>query len=191
MKHNDTTTCIVADKWGNVVSTTPSGWGGVMAGDTGIQLGSRLISLNVWGNHPNTVEPGKRPRITLTPTLVCKNGKPVLAISVAGGDMQDQAALQILINTYVFGLDPVKAVTTPRFNTKHMWNSFGQMAPDLGSLFLPRDYGEDVAEKLRALGHRVRGSRTAGAPSLLSIDQKTGKKHAAGDPRGRRSAAAY
>ncbi len=58
-------------------------------------------------------------------------------------------------------------------------------------LDLPRDYGEGIAEKLRALGHKVRASRTAGAPSLLHIDQKTGKKHAAGDPRGRRSAAAY
>src|SRR5262249_29033685 len=83
-----TTTCLVADEAGNVVAATPSGWSGVVAGKTGVWLGTRLQSFNLWPAHPNAIEPGKRPRITLTPTLVLKSGQPVLAVSVAGGDGQ-------------------------------------------------------------------------------------------------------
>ena len=104
----DTTTCLVADRWGNVVAATPSGWGGVMAGETGILLGSRLRSLNTWPGHPNCIEPGKRPRITLTPTLVFRAGQPVAAISVAGGDQQDQVTLQLLLSHLEFGFDPAR-----------------------------------------------------------------------------------
>ena len=73
----DTSNCLVADKWGNVIAATPSGWGGVPAGDTGVQLGSRMIGLVTWENHPSMVRPGKRPRITLTPTLVMRDGEVV------------------------------------------------------------------------------------------------------------------
>ena len=73
---HDTTTCVVADQFGNVVAATPSGWSGVVAGDTGVWLGSRLQSFNVWSDHPNVIEPGKRPRITLSPTLVLETTSP-------------------------------------------------------------------------------------------------------------------
>ena len=96
---SDTTTCTTADRWGNVVVATPSGWSGVQAGETGIWLGTRLQSFNTWEGHPNCIVPGKRPRITLTPTLVLKQGKPVLAVSVAGGDGQDQAGLQAVLQS--------------------------------------------------------------------------------------------
>src|SRR5262245_24336758 len=76
---NDTTTCVTADKFGNVVAATPSGFTGALAGKTGVWLGSRLQSFNVWPDSPNVIEPGKRPRITLTPSLVLKDGKPVIA----------------------------------------------------------------------------------------------------------------
>src|SRR5256885_14021744 len=88
----DTTTCVVADGQGNVVAATPSGWSGVLAGDTGVWLGSRLQSFNLREGHPNCIEPGKRPRITLTPTIALKEGRPVIAVSVAGGDGQDPGA---------------------------------------------------------------------------------------------------
>ena len=89
-----TTTCVVADRWGNVVSATPSA--NVPqeprdGGRAGVTFGNRLRSLNTTPGHPNCIEPGKRPRITLTPTLVLKDGKPIMAISVAGGDLQVQA----------------------------------------------------------------------------------------------------
>ena len=83
-----TTTCVIADRWGNVVSATPSAnvyHAGGMVGPTGVSYGNRLRSLNTTPGHPNCIQPGKRPRITLTPTLVLKEGAPILAISVAGG----------------------------------------------------------------------------------------------------------
>ena len=78
---------MAADRWGNVVVTTPSGLGSNAGsgGHTGITHGCRLVINNTWRGHPNAVGPGKRPRTSLTPTLVMRNGKPFLAISVAGG----------------------------------------------------------------------------------------------------------
>jgi gamma-glutamyltranspeptidase/glutathione hydrolase len=191
MRDDDTTTCTVVDKWGNAVSTTPSGWGGVLAEDLGINLNSRMISLNVWDGHPSVVEPGKRPRITLTPSLIIKEGKPVLTISVAGGDQQDQCAIQILLNHIVFGFEPDKAVSAPRFSTRHLHNLFGHQPPRLGTLTVPTGIGEQAMANLRARGHKLDdGPGVVGRPSIILITPD-GVRHAAGDPRARRSATAY
>lgn len=187
---NDTTTCVVADAEGNVIAATPSGWSGAICGPTGITLGSRLQSFNTWPGHPNRIGAGKRPRITLTPTLVLKEGKPALAISVAGGDAQDQVALQLLINHVDRALAPDASVSGPRFETRHYVGSFGQSAPILGSLFLEPKAGD--FDDLRARGHDVSEARPpVWWPVLLSIDPATGRKHAAGDPAAKRHAAAY
>ena len=85
-----------------------------MAGDTGVWLGSRLQSFNTWEGHPDVIEPGKRPRVTLSPTIVLDGtGRPEIAISVAGGDNQDQMTLQLLIDLIDFGLRPAEAVRRP------------------------------------------------------------------------------
>ncbi len=189
---NDTTTCVVADRWGNVVAATPSGWSGVLAGSTGVWLGSRLQSFNTWKGTPNCIAPGKRPRITLTPTLVFKDGKPVLAVSVAGGDAQDQVALQIVINAIDFGFAPDRAVTEPRWLTGHYVGSFGQTPPRLGSLTLQREIDPAVFKELEERGHRISvGAAPLWIPVALGIDPKTGELRAAGDPKARRHAAAY
>jgi gamma-glutamyltranspeptidase/glutathione hydrolase len=188
----DTTTCLVADSRGNVVAATPSGFSGVLAGRTGVWLGSRLQSFNAWEGHPNCIEPGKRPRITLTPTLVLRGGKPVLAVSVAGGDGQDQATLQLLLDAIDFGMSPEQAVTVPRFGTKHHLGSFRQTPPSLGSLLLYSTVDEEIIKDLGARGHKVQLVRRAlWAPTMLSIDPKSGLLRGAGDPRARRHAAAY
>ena len=188
----DTTTCVVADSEGNVVAATPSGFSGVVAGKTGVWLGSRLQSFNNWPGHPNCIEPGKRPRITLTPTLVLKDGKPLYALSVAGGDGQDQTTLQLLLNVIDFGMSPADAVTAPRFATNHFLGSFRQAPPDLGSLLLSEELAPTVTKELEARGHKVKVPKSlAVAPVLLQIDPKTGLKEAAGDPRTRRHAGAY
>jgi gamma-glutamyltranspeptidase/glutathione hydrolase len=188
---NDTTTCVVADKEGNVVAATPSGFSGVVAGKTGVYLGTRLQSFNIWEGSPNCIEPGKRPRITLTPTLVLRGGKPAFAVSVAGGDMQDQCTLQLLMNAIDFGMKPADAVTAPRFGTNHHLGSFRQTPPELGSLLLAPGFGDDVVKALSARGHLVTVRRPADAPVMLRIDPATGLIEAAGDPRARRHAAAY
>ncbi len=189
---SDTTTCVVADKDGNVVAATPSGWSGVLAGETGIWLGSRLQSFNAWRGHPNCIAPGKRPRITLTPTLVFREGRPVGAVSVAGGDAQDQVTLQLLLNWIDFGLPADRAVTAPRFQTHHYTGSFGQTPAELGSLFVQEEAGERTLEELRSRGHRVAVARPpVWHPVMLTRDPATGTLHAAGDPKARRHAAAW
>ena len=189
---HDTTTCLVADRFGNVVAATPSGWGGVLAGKTGVILGSRLVSHNTWRGHPNCIQPGKRPRITLTPSLVLKDGRPVVAVSVAGGDLQDQISLQLLLSQIEFGLSPSEAVTAARFSTGHHVGSFNQPPPRLGSLSIYESAGDDVIEALKARGHDVKTARPPLAhPTMLTIDPATGRKQAAGDPKARRNARAY
>jgi len=191
-KSNDTTTCLAADRWGNVVAATPSGWGGVVAGKTGVCLGTRLQSFNTWEGHPNCIVPGKRPRITLTPTLVFKDDKPVLAVSVAGGDGQDQVTLQILVNYIDFGLSPAELVTGPRFDTNHLVGSFRQPAPKLGSLRIYYDIGAETIKQLKSRGHRVKIARPPlHDPSVLSIDPQSRIIHTAGDPKANRHAAAF
>ena len=189
---HDTTTCLVADRRGNVVAATPSGWSGVRAGATGVWLGSRLQSFNTWEGHPNVIAPGKRPRITLTPTLVLKGGRPTFAVSVAGGDGQDQVTLQMLLDLIDFGLGPAESVTAPRFATEHFVSSFRQAAPKLGSLTINAAAGAAVLDALAARGHRLKVVTTPiFVPSVLRIDAATGRIEAAGDPGARRHAAAF
>ncbi|HVW86369.1 MAG TPA: gamma-glutamyltransferase family protein, partial [Bryobacteraceae bacterium] len=119
---NDTTCVNAVDAHGNVFSATPSGaWlPSVIAGDTGIPLGTRLQSLLVNSPaHANALAAGKRPRVTLSPTMVLKDGKPFLALSTPGGDNQDQALLQVILNIIEFGMTPQHAVESPRFQTEH------------------------------------------------------------------------
>jgi len=196
---SDTTTCVVADRWGNVVAATPSC---NIAGNqpdpvTGVTQGNRLRSLNTAAGHPNRIQPGKRPRVTLTPTLVTKHGKPIIAISVAGGDLQDQTTLNVLLNHIEFGLMPEHAVTAPRFNTDHMENSFDS-DPDRERAFISpaslRVHTEVPGNVQRELGHRGHKLSTTSdaiaAPVMIYIDNDTGTVYAAGDPAAGRHAAA-
>jgi gamma-glutamyltranspeptidase / glutathione hydrolase len=171
----------VADKWGNWVAATPSGWSGALIETNGVWLGSRMQSFNLWPRHPNRIEPGKRPRITLTPTIVLKEGRPVLAISVAGGDMQDQASLQLFLNAIEFGFSPAEAVAKPRFYTDHYIGSFGQTPPKLGNLRLTPGL-EAAMDPLAALGHKVSIDPALGicCPVMLAGTQEEGFR-AAGD----------
>jgi gamma-glutamyltranspeptidase/glutathione hydrolase len=189
----DTTTCLVADRDGNVVAATPSGWSGVVAGDTGVWLGTRLQSFNLWPGHPNCIEPGKRPRITLTPTVVTRDGKPVLAVSVAGGDNQDMMTLQLVLNQIDFGLAPSASVTAPRFMSDHFVGSFRQAPPALGGLRVNPSIGPAVLDALASRGHKLKVSPTplSAAATVIVVEPRTGIYRAAGDPRAGRHAAAF
>jgi gamma-glutamyltranspeptidase/glutathione hydrolase len=153
--------------------------------------------LNTAPGHPNRVEPGKRPRITLTPTLVTRDGKPVVAISVAGGDLQDQTTLNVLLNHVEFGMLPEHAVTAPRFSTSHRQNSFDpnpnrqEAFGPAGGLQLSETVAEEVRANLARRGHVVTTtSRPIAHPVMIHVDRATGVIHAAGDPAARRHAAA-
>jgi gamma-glutamyltranspeptidase/glutathione hydrolase len=183
-----TTTMCVADRWGNVIAATPSGLASTAgaAGDTGIIHGSRLVSLNTWKGHPNCIQPGKRPRVTLTPTLVLKDGKPVLAISVAGGDLQDQAAIQLILDYVEFGMLPERAVSEPRFATTHHTGSFGQDKPKLGSLQVNIRVDESVRDELKRRGHVLTTTRSGvGGVNVLFLDPKSNVAFGAGPAAGK------
>lgn len=194
-----TTTCVVADRWGNVVAATPSA--NVPeeprdGGRAGVTFGNRLRSLNTTPGHPNCIQPGKRPRITLTPTLVLKDGRPIMAISVAGGDLQDQVTLNLLLDVIEFDMRPETAVTAPRFATAHHQDSFDPNSDRMqtfkgpGSLSISDSLNGSVRKELSQRKHElaVQTSPIA-APVMLYVDLKSGVLNAAGDPKANRHAA--
>ena len=186
--HGGTTVMCVMDKSGNVIAATPSGLSSTagVAGRTGIIHGSRLSSLNTFAGTPNVIEPGKRPRITLSPTLLFRDNQPVMAISVAGGDQQDQAAIQIILNYVEFGMSPEEAFKAPRFSTEHFISSFGQDRAVLGSLSVPSTLPEKVQADLKSRGHVVTVSRGGvGGVALIGIDSKTKQATAVGPAAGK------
>jgi gamma-glutamyltranspeptidase/glutathione hydrolase len=183
-----TTVMCVTDKFGNVIAATPSGLSSTagVAGRTGISHGSRLSSLNTFAGTPNVIEAGKRPRIRFSPTLLFRDDQPVMAISVAGADMQDQAAIQVILNYVEFGMSPEEAFKAARFSTDHFISSFGQERARLGSLSVPNSLSESVQADLRARGHMVTlGREGVGGVALIGIDPKTRQATAVGPAAGR------
>ena len=191
------TTCVnTIDKDGWVFSATPSGaWlPSVIAGDTGIPLTQRAQSFYLLEGHPNELAPGKRPRITLSPTLVTRrDGRPFAALSTPGGDNQDQSLLQLLLNVVEFGMNAQRATEAPRFQTRHLVSSFDNHGMNPGDLLLDERVRPEVAEALKARGHRVgRRSRYAsGAAPVMVILNENGVIEAGADPFGYRSARAW
>lgn len=181
------TTCVnVVDRNGNFFSATPSGaWlPSVIAGSTGIPLSSRLQSFVLDEGHPNQLAPGKRPRVTLSPTLVTKDGKAVMAMSTPGGDNQDQAMLQVLLNIIEFGMSPQEAVEAPRFQTEHFYSSFANHDLNPGKLNLEARIPKATSAKLAELGHLVTVTgdwSNSSAPTVILQDK--GILHGGADPR--------
>ncbi|MES1260359.1 MAG: gamma-glutamyltransferase family protein [Acidobacteriota bacterium] len=182
------TTCVNAvDAKGNVFSATPSGaWlPSVIAGDTGIPLGTRLqcFLVNTPG-HANFLAGGRRPRVTLSPTMVLKDGQPFLALSTPGGDNQDQALLQVLLNIIDFGMSPQAAVEAPRFQSEHFYATFANHEFVPGKLNLENRIPRETADALTRLGHKVNVSgpwSNGSAPVVIQMGG--GVLQGAADPR--------
>jgi gamma-glutamyltranspeptidase/glutathione hydrolase len=193
---NDTTCVNVIDKDGNLFSATPSGaWlPAVVAGDTGVLMGQRLQSALTDPQSPNVVAPGKRPRITLTPTLVLKHGEPFMVLSTPGGDNQDQALLQVFLNIVEFNMNPQEAVESPRFDTQHYVSSFDDHEFLPGSLNVESRVGEKVIEDLKLRSHKVKVQSewgTLSSPTVIIYNPQTGVSSAGADPRRGRYAVAW
>jgi gamma-glutamyltranspeptidase / glutathione hydrolase len=193
---NDTTCVNVIDKDGNMFSATPSGaWlPAVVAGDTGVLMGQRLQSALTDPASPNVVAPGKRPRITLSPTLVLQDGQPYMVLSTPGGDNQDQALVQIFLNITEFGMNPQEAVEAPRFDTLHLVSSFDDHAFLPGSLNVESRFDEAVIKQLKARGHKLKVQSawgTLSSPTVIVYDPQTGVAAAGADPRRGRYAVAW
>ena len=191
------TTCVnVVDKEGNLFSATPSGaWlPAVVAGDTGVLMGQRLQSALTDPNSPNVVAPGKRPRITLSPTLVLKHGEPFMVLSTPGGDNQDQALLQVFLNIIEFGMNPQEAVEAPRFDTQHYVSSFDDHEFLPGSLNVEARIGPTVIDELKKKNHKIKVQSdwgTLSSPTVILYDTANGVSSAGADPRRGRYAVAW
>jgi gamma-glutamyltranspeptidase / glutathione hydrolase len=152
------TTCVdVVDQAGNLFSATPSsGWllgGAFVAGDTGVPLSNRMQVFDLDPASPNVLAGGKRPRTTLTPTVVLADGKPLFAISTPGGDSQDQQILNVLLNLLVFRMGVQDALEAPRFNSLHPFSSFDTHESEPGVLEIENRVPAEVLEALKARGH--------------------------------------
>jgi gamma-glutamyltranspeptidase/glutathione hydrolase len=179
-----TTTVEAADKEGWVVSITPSGgWlPATIAGNTGVGMSQRMQSfvLDSAQNPFNVVAPGKRPRVTLTPSLALKEGKPYMAFGVQGGDTQDQNLLQFFLNMVEFGMTVQEASEAANINTNQLWLSLGgskvaDRKPRPGSLLLHDNVSEWVRKDLRARGYNLTfDDRTSGPINAILFDWKHG-----------------
>src|SRR5262252_4642071 len=185
---SDTTCVNVIDAAGNVFSATPSGaWlPSFIAGSTGIPISSRMQSFLLTPGHPNELKPGKRPRITLSPTLVLKDGQPFAALSTPGGDNQDQALTQVLLNVIEFGMNPQEAVEAARFETAHFVSSFADHKFNPASLSLEKRFGEQTIEEMKKRGHKVDVNENfapTSAPTIIIYDPKSRLIQAGADVR--------
>ena len=174
-----TTSVQAADKEGWVVSVTPSGgWiPAVIAGRTGIGLSQRAQSFVTEADDGpfNVIEPGKRPRVTLTPTLAFKDGSPYLAFSVQGGDSQDQNLLQFFLNTVEFGMNVQRATEAPNINSFQMRSSFGEHEIRPGRLLLANSTPQAIRDELIKMGYTLEfQERTSGPITAIFIDRAHG-----------------
>jgi gamma-glutamyltranspeptidase/glutathione hydrolase len=154
----DTTHLDAADQWGNMMSATPSGgWfrsSPVIEG-LGFPLGTRMQMFYLDKGHANALSPGKRPRTTLTPTIVLKDGRPFMALGTPGADQQDQWSLQFFINCVDFRMNMQVAVDAPTFHTSHFPSSFHPHSAQPGTMHLESRTPESTIAALREKGHTV------------------------------------
>ncbi|WP_127129972.1 gamma-glutamyltransferase family protein [Pseudoflavitalea rhizosphaerae] len=179
-----TTSVEAADESGWVVSITPSGgWvPACIAGKTGVGMSQRMQSFvtNPELNPFNVVEPGKRPRVTLTPTLALKNGKPYLSFAVQGGDTQDQNLLQFFLNMVEFGMTVQQAAEAANINSNQLWLSLGgtkekDRQPRAGHLLLKNTTPEPVRNALKQMGYTLSfDDRTSGPINAIWFDWEHG-----------------
>jgi gamma-glutamyltranspeptidase / glutathione hydrolase len=154
----DTCHLDVVDRHGNLVSATPSGgWlqsSPVIPG-LGFPLGTRAQMFWLTEGHPNSLEGGKRPRTTLSPSLALRGGDPYLAFGTPGGDQQDQWPLVFWLNHVVYGMNLQEAIDAPSWHTEHCPSSFYPRQSSPGSVSVEGRVGSEVVDDLRGRGHRV------------------------------------
>ncbi|MBY8880094.1 gamma-glutamyltransferase family protein [Streptomyces sp. PLK6-54] len=191
----DTCHLDVVDRWGNIIAATPSGgWlqSSPAIPSLGFALGTRLQMTWLDPAAPSYLTPGRRPRTTLSPTLLLRDGQPVAALGTPGGDQQDQWQLLYLIRTLVHGLDPQEAIDAPAFHTTAVPSSFWPRTWTPAGLVVEERVGGEAVAELRRRGHAVTvsGPWTLGRLSTVTRDPATGELRAAANPRGAQGYAA-
>ena len=166
--YSGTTSVQAADEEGWVVSVTPSGgWvPAVIAGRTGVGLSERAQSfvLDPAEGPYNVIEPGKRPRVTLTPSLAVKDGKPFLSFAVQGGDSQDQNLLQFFLDVAEFGMNVQQAAEAANFNSYQMHSSFGAHESRPGAMMINDETSPWVMAELRRMGYMLEPTHLTSGP---------------------------
>ena len=190
---SDTVHLDVADRFGNLVSATPSGgWldGSPTIPALGWPLGTRAQMFWLEEGLPSSLAPRKRPRTTLSPGLALRGGDPYLAFGTPGGDHQDQWPLHVFLRHVHFEADLQAAIDAPEFHTDHFPSSFFPRRAQLGSLAVESRLGDGAIAELRARGHdvTVRGPWSLGRVTAVARDQ--GQLKAAANPRGMQGYAA-
>ncbi|WP_345217023.1 gamma-glutamyltransferase family protein [Georgenia halophila] len=185
----DTCHIDIVDRWGNIISATPSGgWlqSSPAIPELGFCLGTRLQMTWLEEGSAAMLSPGRRPRTTLTPTLVLRDGRPVTAVGSPGGDQQDQWQLLYLLRTIVGGYTPQQAIDAPALHTTSMAGSFWPRTWTPGGAVVEDRLGEEVITELERRGHRVTraGDWALGRLSAVTVDPVTGLLGAAANPRG-------
>lgn len=197
MRAQDTIYAAAVDRYGNAYSATLSDNSNdtpIIPG-TGLAISSRGNQSRLIKGHPNEVKPGKRPRLTVSPALAVRDGRLYMAFGTPGGDMQQQAMLQVFLNIREFGMEVQAAIEKPRFANFSYPNSFAPHQYIPGRLCVERSLDEAFGTKLRSMGHNVEVwqdlAPTAGAVCAIYRDGSTGLLHAGADPRREGTAAAW
>ena len=175
--YRGTTSIETADAEGWVVSITPSGgWvPAVIAGNTGVGLSQRAQSFvtDERDGPFNVIEPGKRPRVTLTPTMALKDGLPYLSFAVQGGDSQDQNLLQFFLNVVEFGMTVQQATEAANLNSYQMRSSFGAHESRPGRMLVASSTADSVRSELRRMGYTLEfEERTSGPINAIFFDRR-------------------
>ena len=183
----DTCHLDVADRFGNMVSATPSGgWlqsSPVIPG-LGFCLGTRAQMFTLTPGLPATLAPGKRPRTTLTPSLALRDREPYLAFGTPGGDQQDQWSLLFFLNHVLAGMNLQQAIDFPSFHSAHMPSSFYPRQAQPRVLDVESRVGTAVIEDLRRRGHRVDVRPAWSLGRVSAVARRNGMLYAAANPRG-------
>ena len=185
----DTIYAAVMDKQGNAYSATLSDttYDAPVIPGTGIVFSSRGQQSRLAAGHPAQVAPGKRPRLTPSPALAMKDGKPFMCFGTPGGDVQSQSMLQVFLNVTQFGMQVQQAVEAQRFSSASFPNSFAPHDYFPGRLCIEEDMPNDVIGEMKKRGHDVqvlpRLPAQNGAVCAVMRDPRTGLKHAGADPR--------
>jgi gamma-glutamyltranspeptidase / glutathione hydrolase len=183
----DTVHLDVVDRWGNMISATPSG-GWLQSSPAvrafGWPLGTRAQMFWLEEGLPSSLHPGARPRTTLSPGLALRNGKPWLAWGTPGGDHQEQWALHVFLRRLERGLNLQEAIDAPEFGSDHLISSFYPRGFRRGSLELEGRFAPEIVEGLRARGHRVSIAPDWSLGRVTAVQSADGELRAAANPRG-------